>query len=101
MKFINLLEHTYKYVHALSLSHTPQTPPPPQHNPHTTHSLQAMWDVQKKMPGIHLCGTVMFFPNEFLARKSDQIPKLIDRKPADTLAARRDFLARKDGSIAA
>jgi hypothetical protein len=66
--------------------------------PHT-HT-QSMWEVQRKVPAVSLYGPVTLCYNDFLIKKIPSIGKLLDRKVADYQSVQKDFLARKDASIA-
>ena len=59
-----------------------------------------MWDLQRKVPAVHLYGNVVLSPNDFLARKLPAAVKVLDKKTLDHAAVTRDHLARLDGAIA-
>ena len=63
--------------------------------------VKAVWDVQRKLPAIHLYGDVMICPNEFLSRKIPQLSTVVDKRSVDFDAVRRDYLAGLDANIAA
>ena len=62
--------------------------------------MQGFWDLQRRVPVVHLYGTVILCPNEFLVKKIPQIGKLMDKKAMDYNTARKEYLARRDASIA-
>ncbi len=68
-------------------------PPPPPFS-------QALWDLQKKVPAVHLYGTIILSPNEFLDRKVPQLTKALDKKGGESVAVLKDWLAKRDASIA-
>ena len=61
--------------------------------------IKGLWDQQRKVPSVHLYGTVIITPNEFLSRRMPSIVKGMEKKQADFSAARADWLARRDASI--
>lgn len=58
--------------------------------------VKALWDVQRKLPAVHLYGDVILTPNEFLVRKIPTITTVIDRKHTDFNKVRREYLAKLD-----
>jgi WASH complex subunit 7 len=62
--------------------------------------VKSLWDVQLKVPAIHLFGHVLLVPNEWISRKMPQILTLIDKKSADFDSVRREHLKRMDANIA-
>lgn len=68
---------------------------------HDKRILKAMWEVQRRTPAVHLYGTVLVCPNEFLLRMIPQLPASLDKKARDFQSARSDWLARADAGLAA
>lgn len=62
--------------------------------------LKALWDLQRKLPAVHLHGNIVLCPNEFLSRKLPHVIKLLDKKATEFDPARREYLARLDANIA-
>ena len=62
--------------------------------------VKSLWDVQLKVPAVHLFGNVLIVPNEWISRKMPQILTLIDKRSADFDGVRREHLKRMDANIA-
>lgn len=62
--------------------------------------LKLLWDMQRKLPAVHLYGNIVLSPNEFLSRKLPHVIKALDKKCIDFDVARRDYLTRMDANIA-
>ncbi|KAK2158033.1 hypothetical protein LSH36_178g02040 [Paralvinella palmiformis] len=55
-----------------------------------------LWDVHKKIPAIHLCGNILWFPNEFLFNKLPHLSKMYDKRMLTAVAgSRQNWLSLK------
>lgn len=66
---------------------------------HDQRLLKGMWEVQRRLPAVHLYGAVVVCPNEFLLSKIPQLTASLDKKARDFQSARSEWLARSDASL--
>ncbi|XP_023222014.1 WASH complex subunit 4-like [Centruroides sculpturatus] len=60
---------------------------------------KSLWDVYKKLPGIHLVGNVLWFPDQFFGKFSPMI-SIIDRKSQEMVKSQRQlYLQQKSQSL--
>ncbi|XP_067134049.1 WASH complex subunit 4 isoform X3 [Centruroides vittatus] len=60
---------------------------------------KSLWDVYKKLPGIHLVGNVLWFPDQFFGKFSPMI-SIIDRKAQEMVKSQRQlYLQQKSQSL--
>ncbi|XP_052261533.1 WASH complex subunit 4-like isoform X2 [Dreissena polymorpha] len=58
---------------------------------------KSLWDIYKKLPSVHLLGSVVWFPNEFLLDKLPHMAKALDRKAEELVKqAQTSYLQQKD-----
>eukprot|EP00048_Salpingoeca_helianthica_P015476 m.226982 g.226982 ORF g.226982 m.226982 type:complete len:1195 (+) comp17088_c0_seq1:325-3909(+) len=62
--------------------------------------IKAIFDVQRKLPVIHLFGTALMVPTTFLVSLVPSVAKVLDKRMLDAVAPQKEFLARTDASFA-
>jgi hypothetical protein len=53
--------------------------------------LKPIWDIQKNLPAIHIFGTIIVTPNDFILMKAPHLRALLDKKVRLRQACARAF----------